>query len=216
MVQPILSDAFEIIDISPTLCPKTATYPMDTPFSRKIDLSFERGDNLLLSSINTSLHVGAHADAPNHYHSKGAGIDARSLHYYIGPVQVIHTPTQNGRRLTPQDIAKKDVRAPRVLFRTDSFPDPMRWQDEFSSLSPELIDTLHAKKVCLIGIDTPSVDPSASKHLESHQKIFACDMAILENLVLSHVPEGIYTLVALPLKIGDADASPVRAILLKN
>ena len=36
---------------------------------------------------------------------------------------------------------------------------------------------------------------------------------MLENLVLDDVPEGDYELIALPLKLMQADASPVRAIL---
>lgn len=36
---------------------------------------------------------------------------------------------------------------------------------------------------------------------------------MLENLVLDDIPEGDYELIALPLKLMLADASPVRAIL---
>jgi hypothetical protein len=36
---------------------------------------------------------------------------------------------------------------------------------------------------------------------------------VLENLVLDDVPEGDYELIALPLKLTTADASPVRAVL---
>ena len=39
------------------------------------------------------------------------------------------------------------------------------------------------------------------------------DLRVLENLVLDDVPEGDYELIALPLKLVRADASPVRAIL---
>src|SRR5438477_209411 len=38
-------------------------------------------------------------------------------------------------------------------------------------------------------------------------------MVNLEGLVLAHVPPGLYTLVALPLALEGADASPVRAPL---
>ena len=41
-------------------------------------------------------------------------------------------------------------------------------------------------------------------------------MAILEGLVLTHATDGIYTLIALPLKLEGADAAPVRAVLLKH
>ena len=38
-------------------------------------------------------------------------------------------------------------------------------------------------------------------------------LRVLENLVLDDVPEGDYELIALPLKLISADASPVRAVL---
>jgi arylformamidase len=67
--------------------------------------------------------------------------------------------------------------------------------------------------VLLVGIDTASVDPAASKTLDAHQRLRAHDLRVLENLVLDAVPEGDYELIALPLKLVEADASPVRAIL---
>ena len=42
------------------------------------------------------------------------------------------------------------------------------------------------------------------------------DMAVLEGSILEQVPDGVYELVALPLRLRGADASPVRAILLKR
>ena len=98
-----------------------------------------------------------------------------------------------------------------MLFRSD----PNRWNPDFQSLSPELVHSLADQGVRLIGIDTPSVDPSDSKALESHQALFERNLSVLEGIVLDQVPEGIYSLIALPLRLKDADASPVRAILLE-
>jgi arylformamidase len=67
--------------------------------------------------------------------------------------------------------------------------------------------------VLLVGIDTASIDPANSKDLPSHQVVRRRDLRVLENLVLDAVPEGDYELIALPLKLMDADASPVRAVL---
>ena len=67
--------------------------------------------------------------------------------------------------------------------------------------------------VRLVGIDTPSIDPQNSKTMDAHKAVLAADMRILEGLVLDDVPEGRYELIALPLPIVGADASPIRAIL---
>ena len=76
-----------------------------------------------------------------------------------------------------------------------------------------LIERLAALGVLLVGIDTASIDPADSKTLDSHQVIRRLNLRVLENLVLDDVPEGDYELIALPLKLVSADASPVRAVL---
>src|SRR5262249_24056178 len=105
------------------------------------------------------------------------------------------------------------IQAARVLIATDTFPDWQRFNAGFAALSPELVDHLHERGVVLIGIDTPSVDLFDSKDLPSHHKFLHHDMAILEGLVLKDVPDGLYELIALPLRLEGFDASPVRAIL---
>jgi arylformamidase len=212
-----ITDAPEIYDISPVLSERTAVFPQDVPYSREPTLDFDSGDkNLLVSSIRTTVHLGAHTDAPNHYDAKGASIDERSLGYYLGPCQVISVRVKRGARIRPADLADTRVAASRVLFRTGSFPRPDDWNHDFNALSPELVDQLASQQVVLVGIDTPSIDLADDKVLESHQAAARHDMAILEGVVLTDVPDGIYTLVALPLRLQGADASPVRAVLIKK
>jgi arylformamidase len=100
-----------------------------------------------------------------------------------------------------------------VLVRTCAQAAVDRWDDDFAAFAPETVTWLAGMGVRLIGIDTASVDPAASKTLASHQQLLRLDLRVLENLVLDDVPEGDYELIALPLKWIDADASPVRAIL---
>jgi arylformamidase len=202
-------------DISPELSESTAVFPGDRPFRRAVSQSFARGDNLELSSIDTTLHLGAHADAPSHYRAGGEPIDRRPLERYLGRCQVVSVSTPRGARILPSHLSG-ELKAPRVLFKTDSFPDPNRWNSDFCSLSPELVEWVRARGVVLVGIDTPSIDPEDSKPLESHGAVAAGDLAVLEGLVLTRVPDGIYTLIALPLRLRDADASPVRAILVEG
>jgi arylformamidase len=201
------------IDISPLIHAKTAVFPGDTAFSHSVNLSLKAGDNLDLSEIKTTVHIGAHADAPSHYHVKGESIEQRSLSLYMGSAQVIEVNIDRAKRITINDFNQPIV-AERVLFKTNSFPNPDQWNGDFNSLSPELIYELHSKGVVLVGIDTPSVDPSDDKNLPSHQALFQTNMAVLEGLILNDVAVGVYDLIALPLKILGADASPVRAILL--
>jgi len=202
----------ELIDISPTLHPGVAVWPGDVAFRREVALSMAEGANLELSSITTTVHVGAHTDAPSHYVLGGASIAERSLDLYYGSCQVIDAPGSG--RIQPDEVGA--LGATRVLFRTGSFPDPDHFNPDFRSLSPQLVDILAAQGVRLVGLDTPSVDPFESKELEAHNAIARADMAILEGVVLEHVEPGLYTLIAFPLKLADTDASPVRAVLIRG
>src|SRR5437773_1642143 len=120
-------------DISPVVSERTAVFPGDTPYTRMIELDFARGDHLLLSKIQTSVHIGAHTDAPNHYTCAGPGISERSLKHYAGACQVITVKLPRCSRILPDHIAHVSIRARRVIFRADSFPDPERWNSDFNS-----------------------------------------------------------------------------------
>lgn len=203
-----------IIDISPKIGPRSPVFPGDQAFERHETMSFAGGDHLALSWIKSTLHIGAHADAPSHYSADGQDIAQRDLSYYLGRCQVIDASHVGGRRIQCQDIDLLGIKASRILFKTLSFDHEQAFQNEFSSLSPELIEELGRRDVKLIGIDTPSIDPAESKALESHAAICKRDLAILEGIDLDQVEPGSYILIALPLKIAMADASPVRAVLL--
>ncbi len=202
-----------LIDISPRVTPDIDNWPGDTPFSmRKVaDIN---ADGIDIGTIETSLHVGAHTDAPRHYHAEGATIDEVGLDAYYGRCEVIEVKARRGERFGIDDIAKMPD-APRVLFKTGTFPDPTSWNTDFAAPSPELIDALGDAGCKLVGFDTPSTDLFASKGLESHHALLRWGMANLEGLILQHVEPGEYTLSAFPLHIAGADASPVRAVLIR-
>lgn len=201
-----------IFDITPPLSPRLRVWPGDTPLQRELRCDMHRGDNITLSTLHATVHMGAHADAPSHYGLDAATIDERRLDYYLGPCQVIRVPVARGTRITP-DLLPAKIQAPRVLLATNTYPNSEQFNEDFAALAPELVEHLHHRGVQLIGIDTPSVDLFDSKDLPSHRQFLKFDMAILEGLRLQDVPEGVYELIALPLKLVDFDASPVRAIL---
>jgi len=201
------------IDISPPIDSSIRVWPGDTPFMHSINLDMKAGANITLSEIHTTVHVGAHADAPSHYVRDGMDIASRRLEYYIGRCVVLRVPVRRGERVIVEHLEGKVLSAPRVLLRTGTFPDPRKWNNDFAYLSPALVEHLYQHGVMLVGIDTPSVDAFDSKALEAHQVFARNDMAMLEGLMLDHVDEGEYELIAPPLPLVGADASPVRAVL---
>jgi arylformamidase len=201
-------------DLSPPISQKLAVFPGDQAFERRVALSFANKNHLELSSILSTLHLGAHADGPSHYREGLQAISERNLGLYMGAAQVVRVSGLSAKERVRH--LPSQIKAPRVLVDTQSFPDPNVWNSDFCSFAPELLHELADQGVRLVGIDTPSVDPEDSKALASHQVLAQRDLAVLEGLVLKGVPEGLYTLIALPLPIVEGDASPVRAILLPS
>jgi arylformamidase len=202
----------DVIDITPPITPDLCVWPGDTPPSREVLLDMQQGDNITLSTLRATVHLGAHADAPNHYGRDAEPIDRRSLEPYLGECQVIHANATRGERIRMGDLPDA-VESTRVLIRTDTYPDPTTWNEDFAALEPDLVDAMHELGVRLIGVDAPSVDLFHSKDLPAHGRFLANDMAILEGLVLAGVVPGRYELIALPLPLVGFDASPVRAVL---
>ena len=202
-----------LIDISPKVTTGLAVWPGDQPMEREVALSFEGGDHLELSALKATVHLGAHADAPIHYHKDGEDIAERDPSLYVGPAQVLSVEVARGERILPVHLDFSLIQAPRVLLKTGTYPNPDVFNEDFASLSPELVDELARVGVRLIGIDTPSVDLFADKELKSHNAIYNNDMAVLEGVVLDDVTDGSYWLMAAPLALAGFDASPVRALL---
>jgi len=199
-------------DISPPISPDSPLFPGDTGYSQQWTAQIGPGCPVNLSAITMSPHIGAHADAPLHYGPGAPAIGAVDLAPYLGACRVIHA-IDCGPLVRPEHLAHASERLPpRVLVRTCAVA-PTRWSPVFSAFAPETIAWLASLGVRLVGIDSQSVDPADSKTLASHQLLLAHDLRVLENLVLDDVPAGDYELIALPLKLTLADASPVRAVL---
>ncbi len=201
-----------LYDITPPISEGLAVWPGDTPPSREVLCDIAKGANITLSTLRATVHLGAHADGPNHYGAGAPAIHERRLDYYIGPCQIIRVDAARGTRIGKDQI-KLAITVPRVLIATGTYSDSTRFNEDFAALSSELVDGLHDRGVITVGIDTPSVDLFSSKDLPAHHAFLRHDMAILEGLVLKDVPEGSYELIALPLPLVGFDASPVRAIL---
>lgn len=205
----------KLYDITPAISPRLAVWPGDTPLSQRILQDLGAGDSVTLSTIEATVHLGAHADAPSHYQRGAPTIDAVELDRYLGPCQVIRAAPKRGERIIAAHLegGLDAVTEHRVLIATGTFPRPEAWNTDFAAPAPELIDQLADRGVRLVGLDTPSMDLFDSKDLPAHKRCLARGVAILEGLVLDGVAPGRYELIALPLKLEGFDASPVRAVL---
>ena len=200
-------------DISPPVHAGSPVFPGDTVYSQRWSAVLGPGCPVNVSALTLSPHVGAHADAPLHYDADGAAVGALALEPYLGRCRVIHAigrgPLVEWAHLAH---ALADL-PPRVLVRTYARAPDDRFDDALAAFAADTVERLADAGVRLVGIDTASIDPAASKDLPSHQVIRRRGLRVLENLLLDDVPEGDYELIALPLKLTTADASPVRAVL---
>jgi arylformamidase len=208
----------KLYDLSPAIRPALPVWPGDTPYSSKLTCSLGSGDSINLSSFTATPHLGSHADSPFHTEPDGAGIDTLDLDAFWGLCRVVKVPAE--ALISVQHVTDALERVgggvgdpPRLLLATGSVGDRSKFPEEFSALSPELARWLGETGYRLVGLDTPSVDPFTSTALEAHHALVAGGVVNLEGLVLDGVPDGVYELAALPLKLEGLDASPVRAVL---
>jgi len=200
-------------DISPPVHAGSPVFPGDTPYRQEWVARIGPGCPVNVSTLTLSPHTGAHADAPLHYDDAGATAGALALAPYLGRCRVIHAVGCGPLvRWVHIEHALHQL-PPRVLVRSCAKAAVERWDEHLTAYDAETVERLADLGVLLIGIDTASIDPASSKTLDSHQVIRRRGLRVLENLVLDEVPEGDYELIALPLKLTTACASPVRAIL---
>jgi arylformamidase len=206
-----MSEQRDWIDISQPVGPDSGVFAGDTKFRYSWKWDQRRGASCNVAAIETSPHVGTHADAPLHFRLGGTSIGEVDLEPFLGPCIVIEGPVDG--MVQQSHLRNIDLAAtPRVLLKTHSRLDTA-FPDRFVALSVEAAEYLGARGCRLIGLDTPSVDPAASKSMEAHHALGRRNVAILENLQLAHVSAGRYELIALPLRWIGLDAAPVRAIL---
>ena len=207
------STPLRLWDISPPVHAGAPVFPGDTPFALQWVARIGPGCPVNVSALTLSPHTGAHADAPLHYDDAGAAIGQVDLAPFLGRCRVIHA-IGCGPLVLPAHIAHAlaDL-PPRVLVRTYAQAPLDRFDPDLIAFAPETVELLADHGVLLVGIDTASIDPADSKTLDSHQVIRRRGLRVLENLVLDDVPAGDHELIALPLKLTTACASPVRAVL---
>src|SRR5580704_6817058 len=90
-----------IFDISPPISERLQVWPGDTPPTREVLCDLRQGNNITLSTLRATVHLGAHADAPSHYGADAPPINQRALELYLGPCEVMRVHAVPGTRITP-------------------------------------------------------------------------------------------------------------------
>lgn len=202
----------EWIDISQPLNNRLAHWPGDQPFHYHTPVTKEMTGSVNIGRIHTSTHVGTHVDAPFHYMNDGEKIIDLEIDRFIGPCKVIDLSEYE--QIDEKALKSKVTeQTERLLIRTSLANNPERFPEDVPPVTYDGAAYMHSLGVKLVGVDTPSVDPITSKELIGHHALYKHDIYILENVMLDHVEEGDYELIALPLPLEEADGSLVRAVI---
>lgn len=192
----------QITDISKDIT-KCEIYKGDPAVSLKRVCSIENGDMCNLTEMTTGLHNGTHADAPLHFISNGDSIDNADLSAYIGMCSVINV--KEGALDTEYVAEHFPKNAKRVLIKGNGK----------AYFTQDGAKTAAESGIVLIGTDSLSVGTHGAQ-TGPHTEFLKNNIAVIENLSLENADEGEYFLSAQPLKIGSAEAAPLRAVLIKD
>ena len=180
---------------------------------RTIVSSYETGD-YYESRLDTDLHCGTHIDAPLHMVKNGNTIDKYNVSKFIGKCKVFDL-TNVDEFITKKDIESLDIQKDdRVIFKTKNSYDTV-YNPKFVYIEEDAAEYLAEKQIQSLGIDAMSIERD-KKHHPTHKIILGANIGVIEDMMLKDIDEGEYFLSALPLKIKDSDASPIRAVLIED
>jgi kynurenine formamidase len=172
------------------------------------------------TQVTFSIHTGTHIDSPYHFYPEAAGIDEIALDTFIGPARVIDLTAiaRSGQAISRADLQdasgdSRTLRGKRVLLRTDWATRHWNQPDLYTDnpfLSREAAQWLGDQEIRAVGLDF-AVDQAFP--YPNHYVFLGKSILLMENLIhLGDIPEGEFTLIALPLKVVHGDGGPARVV----
>ena len=166
-------------------------------------------------ALFASTHTGTHVNAPLHFVDGGADVSSLRLEAFIVDAVAVDV---SGVRVVGgglRDRLEGFRRGMGVLLYTGW--EELYGSDRYFSENPGLtVDGAHVLVelgASVVGIDGPSVDPAGAEGFPAHRALLSSGIPVIENLCnLKQLVGKKFKLIALPLKIKGATASPVRAV----
>ena len=191
----------KIIDIS-RIVQDAPLYPGSSPVVVERVSDMQKGGHANVSMITTGSHIGTHADSFSHFLKESTtGIDKMDLTHYYGSCRVVTVP--ENCLISPDILEGKIENCQRLVIHGN----------KYSYLTVEAAQYIIEKKIITIVTDAMSIAPPNNES-EIHKLTMGSGIAVVENVILDGVEDGEYTLCAFPIKYGDCDGAPVRAVLI--
>lgn len=188
----------KIYDISQEVF-SCSVYPGDPKPEKQTLCSTAKGELYNLTALSMCAHNGTHVDAPFHFLSDGRTVDQMDLQNFVGDCYVArHNGDVTAR--DAREILQQAAGAPRILIAG-----PV-------TVTLEAAEVFASHPICLLGNEGQTVGPENAP-MAVHKVLLSQNIALLEGIVLTDVPEGRYFLSAAPLNLAGADGSPCRAYL---
>jgi len=189
----------KIYDISQEVF-SCAVYPGDPRPEKQLVYSTGEGDLYNLTTFAMCAHNGTHVDAPFHFLHNGKTVDRMDLSVFVGDCFVARH-RGDVTAADAEEILRKAAGAERILIAGKV------------TVTAEAAEVFAAGGIKLLGNEGQTVGPEDAP-MQVHLILLGKEVALLEGIVLTGVPEGRYFLSAAPLNLGGTEGAPCRAWLL--
>lgn len=192
-----------IVDLTRPIEAGMSVYPGD-PEVCFVTHSDYAAHGFRVTQFQLGTHAGTHLDAPAHFLSGGATVEALPLEKLVGAARMIDLNASNVSFEAGE----------RVLIRSGW---ANRWGRPeyftgFPGMPSELADRLAAAPVALVGLETPTLHPEEEEDARLHRLLLERGIVLVENLMnLDALPEH-FGLAVLPLPLRGLDGSPCRVV----
>ncbi|MGM0565950.1 MAG: cyclase family protein [Bacteroidota bacterium] len=164
-------------------------------------------------------HNSTHIDAPAHMVKGGKTLTDFLPESFTGKAFVADVKNA-AQRITKEHLApyEENLKACDFILLDTGWAE--KWNTDayktgFPVLEPKAAEWLTQFNLKGIGLDTISIDPVDSVEVPNHHIVLGNDMLIIENLTgLDKAGKGVFWFSCFPLKIENADGSPIRAIAM--
>jgi arylformamidase len=213
------STGFNVHDITAVIHPDIFCWPGEHHlYKHHYARSIDDGDSINVSRISCSMHLGTHVEAPYHKTDNGAKLDEFPLETFMGSAYVIDL-TAVEKCITLNDINNVDLKGSSICLiktRSSRLLDMPSFDTDFIFMDEKSAMYLTDKNIKAVGIDSLGIDPVDNETPHIHNIFLNANILIYEGLDLRDVKEGRYYFIGLPLRVQNAEASPVRAVLIYN
>jgi arylformamidase len=166
------------------------------------------------SSISLDLHTGTHVDMPLHMIASGHSSTQFDVTRINGKCQVLDFSNEVQEAIDGQWLSQFEFETDQIVLLKTKNSFDTHFNSAYVYLNENGAAFLKSKGIKAVGIDALGIERSAPGH-PTHHVLLGNGIYIIEGLALAEVPQGYYTLHALPMKIQGVEGLPLRAYLEK-